>query len=311
MTQAEIQECLLQSGVPKYVVDYVMKFEPKAWMYQAQAWGFITVMILGFSALVPLWIWFGSMKRKIAETAAVNDGALLYGFEFGASMFPLLFAIICGAGLLVGYLPFVLSEDRRAQAFASAFLNEKNRVYAVWATKVALRKPAVGVPASFVSSMLLAPMKFFIWPTIVLSLLFLILLPRDINSHTIVTDLGVRRAPILPWSNSKTQSWETVREVSLGCTYNDGSSNVVYSLHFASGSSFYLMKMRTLDTDKLSSLVAIDRKLVEQGVDFQRRQWRNQDPLHPKCLQEQNERYSDQEMDILRSLLRVGEFEGD
>ncbi len=312
MTQDEIRKILLDSGVPENVVDYVMQFEPKAWLYLLHLRFMLLIFFLGFAGSIPLWILFNGINNDFALSAAIEQSALLYGSWFGFSFLPLFFVSFFGVGIILFFVLLLSPIKVRALYFVAEFMNKDSRGQAKMITRRLLSnniKPSL--PQQFIDSALQKSLNSNVRFAIFASLISVMFLAQEFQSHTIITKNGLQRTPILPWANNQPQNWEEIETVSLGCNHTVDSDNLKYDLKFKSGDIYYLGSMKPVAGDWLSTLEKVDQILVENNANFKRWQWLKRNPLHPKCLKAQEARYTPQEMQRLRRLLRIGTLEGD
>jgi len=145
----------------------------------------------------------------------------------------------------------------------------------------------------------------------VLAALSAIAVSRDIQTHSIFTSNAYVRSPFFPWGSTQPREWSSAVSVGVGCNHvedDDGTSDdIIYKVRFPDGASVDIGYAIPLEGSWLSAAETIDQKLRASGSAFTNWEWLGRDPMHPRCIAAQRQRFSGNDYARVQRLLRVTE----
>jgi hypothetical protein len=309
----EIKARLLAAGAPPHVVEHVLEQPISRWAYWFPVCVLFLVVIGGFAVGALMWGRLEALTQANARAHALSAGGLLYATNFGVSMLVALFGWILVSGWICGSVALV-SKRVMASSFVFSVLDARKTVATM--VRVSLKRLSTERdPERFVrrfSTGWAAWCGLLATPLVVLSI---VLVPRDLQAHSIFTPEAHVRSPLLPWASSEPEPWSAAARVELGCNHvsgDDADDHLVYEIAVASGASVRIPE----DADPVSGtwldrIEVIDAALGRSDAEFQRWTWLDRDPLHPLCLRAKEREYGAANYPRILRLLRVGELDGD
>ena len=83
------------------------------------------------------------------------------------------------------------------------------------------------------------------------------------------------------------------------------TDTIIYEIEFADGHKERIGDATPLHGSWVDAAEVIDQRLQAAGARFERWTWLDRDPLHPECLAALQRRFSPEEYQRVRALLRV------
>ncbi len=308
---AETDQALREAGVPQEVVNYVIKSGVHSWVQSASALLSLPIMVAGFAVIFALWPRLESATAENAKLHAESIGGLLYHHNFGLSLVLAGLPCILISGL-IGALVTSLSRRLLTNAFIATIVNRKRSAIGERIVRKTMEQSHGEVdPARYVRRVTLGWVPAATIAAAALSALSAIAVSRDIQTHSIFTSNAYVRSPFFPWGSTQPREWASAASVEVGCNHvedDDGTSDhIIYSVRFHDGASVDIGYGIPLEGSWLSAAETIDRKLRAAGAAFTRWEWLGRDPMHPRCIAAQRQRFSEKDYARVQRLLRVTE----
>ena len=312
LTRGEIREVFDDYNIPENVTNFVLKFNLSSrfsWLYRYNTPIFA---VIGIIIAFPLNIWLNELQEQTVLSAAQKQVALFYDSDPATNLIAFLIVIILLAHTVSRYIPLLVSPDLKSQIFIRDYISIKNKTFLKFPFKwLRLRKPRekISSPIEYLNQHFLSEFRFFRNIAVLGTLAMLALISQNLNAYTLITKDGVQHNSILPWDGKVSKDWGEVKSVTIGCRHTEDSDYIVYQLNFKSDKPYRMTSMKPVEGasrgDWLSALETLDAILRGNNVTFEHRKSAG-NPLHPECLKAQEARYTPQEMQRLRRLLRIG-----
>lgn len=276
-------------------------------------WLFMIIMFGGFAFGIWLWAFLDKQVENNAKQVAMSLEGIAIETNFGVSLVFALFIWIVASATLTSFI--ILKSTPKIKA--TFYLNSRQQFIGATPKLFGLHHIAA-TSDRFISGydyidkickkMISATAKFVVPGTLISFGLILCELSsfRIITPHAHVID---------PFFSNKLQirEWTKAQRVQLGCNYikarknKNEESSFIYDVEWPDGKSFRLTTQDQINGKSwLENFEAIDAKIRSGDAIFERWEWRNRDPLHPKCL---NNFYSQAEKSQkirIDRLLRIG-----
>lgn len=308
-TPEELEEKLVEAGVPKRVAEQIAAQKPSRKLYFIGAVAFIIVTCSGFFLGAFLWEPLASVIEARAIGAAQADGSVLYWTNFGVAPLVAIFGWIFASGAGT-YGAFMISPRFRASAFAYSILDPRNRGLQ---RLPASRDDGSETADDYIRRALGNWIRLFSWGAAVLFALAFVILDRERDTYTLYSPTGFWARPLLPWDEEVRRNWREATRVELGCNHvvgRNASDDVIYDVVFP-GRTERISSATPVGVGYLDALEKIDDALRESKVEFKRWSWLSRDPMHPDCLKHWRVRLTDEDYARLSRLLRFGELQDD
>jgi hypothetical protein len=318
LTRGEIREIFDDYNIPEDVTNFVLKFDLTSrcsWLYRYSTPAFA---VIGILITYPLLLWLDELQEQTVLSAAQKQAALFYDTDPATNLIAFLIVIILLAHTISRYIPLLVSPKLKAQIFIHDHMSVKNKLFLKFPYKLLRRrKPRekTSSPIEYLNQHLRSEFRFFRNIAALSALAMFALISQNLNAYTLITKDGVQQTSILPWTDKVSSGWGEVKSVTLGCRHTKDSDYIVYQLNFKSDKPYRLTSMKPVEGasrgDWLSALEKVDQILIDNNVVFEHRKTPDNIPVNSKCLKAQEARYTPQEMQRLRRLLRISTLEGD
>lgn len=280
------------------------------WLHGSFSGLFLPLMVAGFAVgAFYLWPALENLTAQNARIHAENAGAILYDFNFGLSLVVAIFAWIFGVGAVVGLVP-ALWVRLQKNVFVFSVLDGKRSPIAEWGVRRSLeRLRNEADPAEFVRRMVTGWVPTIMAVAMAIAALTAVLVMRDVQAHSIFTPTEYIRSPFFPWGSTHPREWSTAISVEVGCNHVERrgaiSNSIIYQVKFADGASVRIGDAIPLRGSWIDAAETIDQHLTAGGATFSNWDWMGRDPQHPLCIAALRDRYSSDQFERVRRLLRL------
>lgn len=308
----ELKDQLNELGLPQHIVEDLSAREKE--LRKVNLTGGITVvvaLILSIFALVLaflLWAMPAIDARLLVRAEASN--AILYGNYFGPSVVLALFLLFFFAGWVSTHVTVMWKWSRDWTAFAALARSDAKEMM----SRLELTISATTTVDQIARAVNARYRRMFLAGLVVLGTLTPAVFAREWNTGEFFYADAYKGEPLLPWESDHIVPFSDVVAVEVGCRRTKGrsaDSHLVYRMVLESGRTLSPIDKEPVGKSWLEAMGEIDAALVAQGTPFERRMFRGERQLHPRCLRDMEQRYEAAELQRVHHLIRyrTGDFD--
>ena len=304
----EIGARLAREGVPQSVIEHVSKYSLIGSYDVIVAFAFVFFMAILFTLTIFLASYIENIKRPNVLIFSNNMNGVLYNYSFYSP----LFASMPGAlfiSIALAIFTTLSSPNWQATDFVKDVAAPKQNWFTRWLLGRMMARLATETdPARYVRRFVFTPAWFLTGAAALLFAMSVPLAMLQVRAFEVFTPEGYYVSPLLPWNTPRFRPWAAAVSVETGCSHSSGkgtTDRMIYEVTFDDGTVMRLADATPVEDSWLDGMEVIHWNLRISGVQFVQWTWLWNDPFHPRCIRALRDRYSAEEFERLRRLLRV------
>ena len=304
----DIREMLERVEVSPAVIEHVSKYNRVGSLDAAV--GLIATFFAAvfFASLIILARRIENNTRPDVVEKAVQMDGLLYVYEFVTPLIPgLLGAFLISVAL--GMFATLSPASWQPTVFISFIAQLQQCRFSRWLLRRMMARLAHETdPVRYVRRFVFMPAWCLAGAGALLLAMSVPLAVLQVRAFEVFTPEGYYVSPLLPWNTPRLHPWASAVYVETGCSHSSGkgtTDRMIYKVTFGDGTVVRLADATPVEDSWLDGMEAIHWNLRISGVQFVPWTWLWNDPFHPRCMRALRGRYSAEEFERLRRLLRV------
>jgi hypothetical protein len=304
----EIGARLAREGVPQSVIEHISKYSRVGSLDAAVGLISMFFAVLFYAALIIISRRIENNTRPDVIEIAVQMNGLLYEYEFFSPLIPgLLGAFLISVAL--GMFATLSPASWQPTVFVSGITKPKQNWFMRWLLRRMMARLVNETdPARYVRRFVFMPAWFLAGAGALFLAISVPVAMLEIRAFEVFTPEGYYVSPLLPWKAPRFGPWAAAVSVETGCSHSSGkgtTDRMIYEVTFDDGTVVRLADATPVEDSWLDGMEVIHWNLRISGVQFVQWTWLWNDSFHPRCIRALRDRYSAEEFERLRRLLRV------
>lgn len=292
-------------GLPYHISEELINAHEITLVRWVGHWLFMIIMCSGF-AVGGFWIWpyLENLNNERAFTKATELNGLMFDVNFGFGLLIALFVWIFLTSAIAMFVVRIIPMPLKGTLFFGQ-LSDKDESGHQQIAELMGRSDKPDSATELINRWTELNFPKVLKIFLPISVLTALITYHETQMYSVYSEAGYFRSGFF---SKETRSWHGVSSVELGCNQTDDGSSLVYKVNFPDKSLRIEDGISINETYWLYNLEKIDKAIESTGAKFERWQWLNRNPLHPKCLRGFYGELGPDGKSRLDKLLRINEF---